>query len=302
MANITKNDVQALLEPGLKKLFMENYLKYNEGASYKEIATEVASSQDTENYGWLADLPEMREFIDERVINSIGEQTYYLPNKTWENTIGVNRAVLEDEQYGQIQMRINQLAKNTSSHKDKLTFQTLIDGATNLCFDGKAFFATNHAYSGKGAYKGSQSNKGNLTLTADNLKTSITNMGKIKGSNGEVLGIIPDTLVVPPDLEWTAKELIESSQLGNSNTVNTLKGSLKLIVSPVITDVDSWYLLCCSQGIKPLIFQNRMDVEFTSLTKDSEEGFMRDVYLYGVRARYNVGYSYWQLAYANIPA
>ena len=302
MANTNKGDVASLLEPSIRTLFTEFYDKYSQTATYKQISTVINSKSDTENYAWLTESPTMREFVDERVIKAVSENTYLLKNKTWEATLGVERSALEDDKYGQIRIRIEDLAKNVSLHKNKLVFETLISGVTQKCFDGQNFFSTTHKYQGKGVYSGSQSNLGTLTLTEANLNTTISNMAKLKSSAGEPLNVIPDTIVVPPDLEWTSKELVFSSSIGTSHSVNTLKGTLNVIVSPYITDTDSWYLLSCENVLKPIILQERCGVEFVSLGADSEEGFMRDLFMFGVRARYNAGYSYWQLAYANIPA
>ena len=37
-------------------------------------------------------------------------------------------------------------------------------------------------------------------------------------------------------------------------------------------------------------------VEFTALAEDSDDGFRREKFLYGVRARYRLAYGYWQYA------
>ncbi len=51
--------------------------------------------------------------------------------------------------------------------------------------------------------------------------------------------------------------------------------------------------------VKPVILQSRTPIEFAALEADSESGFMRDEYVYGVRARYNAGYGLWQMAYGS---
>jgi phage major head subunit gpT-like protein len=62
----------------------------------------------------------------------------------------------------------------------------------------------------------------------------------------------------------------------------------------------TWYLLDTSRALKPLIFQDRKKPNFVSLTNpDDENVFMRDEYVYGVDARNNVGFGFWQLAYAS---
>lgn len=60
----------------------------------------------------------------------------------------------------------------------------------------------------------------------------------------------------------------------------------------------AWYLLDASRALKPVIFQQRTRPEFTAMTKSEDENvFMRDEYRYGVRARHNVGFGFWQLAH-----
>ncbi len=49
-------------------------------------------------------------------------------------------------------------------------------------------------------------------------------------------------------------------------------------------------------AIRPFIFQDREPIEFTALTETSDEGFRREKFLYGVRARYRLIYGYWQYA------
>lgn len=61
-----------------------------------------------------------------------------------------------------------------------------------------------------------------------------------------------------------------------------------------------WYLLDTSRPLKPLLFQNRQDYNFQTMnTPEDEAVFMRKEYRYGVDARCNVGYGFWQLAYAS---
>jgi len=49
--------------------------------------------------------------------------------------------------------------------------------------------------------------------------------------------------------------------------------------------------------VKGVVLQMRKPFEFEALEQNSETGFMRDVYHYGVRARYNAGYGDWRAAF-----
>lgn len=61
-----------------------------------------------------------------------------------------------------------------------------------------------------------------------------------------------------------------------------------------------WYLLDTRSVLKPIIFQNRKSPVFTAMTKlDDEAVFTSNMYRYGVDTRCNVGFGFWQQAYAS---
>jgi len=296
---IVRSDIPKLLEAGLRAVFFEAY----EGAvgNWERIATVVPSEHDSEKYAWLGSTPKMREFKDERLPAGLLEHDYSIRNKTWEASISVERTALEDDQYGQIKLRVQALGEEARRHQDELVFGLLKDGFDTLCYDGQYFFDTDHVEGDSGV----QSNKGTAALSASSLQSAITAMMKFKDDKGKPMGVIPDTLVVPPDLKWTAMELLNSVYAPDTVSgktdmrQNVLAGALDLIVSPYLTDANDWFLLCTRRVIKPIIFQSRVPVEFAALEANSENGFMRDEYVYGVRARYNVGYGLWQFAYGS---
>lgn len=302
---LVKSDIPRLLEAGLKTVFFEAY----DAAvgDWERISTVVPSEQDTETYAWLGSVPNMREFKDERLPAGLLEHEYTIKNKTWEASIAVDRAALEDDLYGQIKLRVQGLARESKRHIDELVFSLLADGFTALCHDGQYFFDTDHSEGDSGT----QSNKGTTALSATSLQTAITSMMKFKDDRGKLLGIAPDTLVVPPDLQWTALELLNSTYYpelidpaagSQKLAANPMKGKLDLVVSPYLTDTNNWFLLATKWVVRPVIFQSRVPVEFAALEGASENGFMRDQYIYGVRARYNVGFGLWQTAYGSLVA
>ena len=296
---IVKSDIPKLLEAGLRAVFFDAY----EAApgDWERIATVVPSEHDMEKYAWLGSVPKMREFKDERVPAGLLEHDYSIKNKTWEASIAVDRGALEDDQYGQIKLRVQGLAEEAKRHQDELVFGLLKDGFATLCYDGQYFLDTDHSEGDSGT----QSNKGTSALSASSLQAAMTAMVKFKDDKGTPMGIVPDTLAVPPDLKWTALELLESiyapeTATGKTETrKNVLAGALDLIVSPYLSDSNDWFLICTRRVVKPVIFQSRIPVEFAALEANSENGFMRDQYVYGVRARYNVGFGLWQMAYGS---
>ena len=64
------------------------------------IAMTVPSTADIENYGWMKDLPGMREWVGQRQINNLESSAATLKNKSYEHTIAVKRDNIEDDKLG----------------------------------------------------------------------------------------------------------------------------------------------------------------------------------------------------------
>lgn len=61
-----------------------------------------------------------------------------------------------------------------------------------------------------------------------------------------------------------------------------------------------WYLLNTKRSLKPLIFQERKKPEFVAKDKVTDDNvFTRKEYVYGTESRCNVGFGFWQMAYAS---
>ena len=301
MPLVTTSDLPLrALYTGLNVAFQEQYTAALEQGARTRVATEVPSNAESEDYAFLGAVPGVREFLGERQFRDLAGYSYNIKNKEWENSIAVKRADIEHDKLGLIRMRVQDMAVRAAQYQDQLTFETLANGFSQTCYDGQYFFDTDHAGS-----SGNQSNKGTSALSAASLQAAITAMMKFEDDQGNVLGVAPDTLVVPPDLKWTAMELLNSTynvNTASSNTpmmTNVLQGALDLVVSPYLKDTNNWYVLCTRGVMKPLIYQMDTPVEFKALENNSEVEFMRAQYLYGTYARYNVGYGLWQFAYGS---
>ena len=302
---ITQSDVLGLLTPGLKTAFFSTFAE--QAHQYQQIATLIPSDKSQEHYAWLGALPGVNEFVDERKTGDLSEYDYFIKNKTWESTISVDRAALEDDLYGQIALRVRQMAGSANQHLDLITFGQLSGGFTNPCYDGQPFFG-NHTQ-GKDPATGAalvQSNRGFDPLSVAALQNAITTMMRFKDDQGRPMGVLPDLLVVPPELYWEAAALLNSTfypdTLVTANQLiaqNTLRGMLSLVTSPFLSDTNSWFVLDTKRVVKAVVLQMRKDFEFEALEQSSEAGFLRDTFYYGVRARYNVGYGDWRAAFGS---
>jgi hypothetical protein len=82
-------------------------------------------------------------------------------------------------------------------------------------------------------------------LSAATLQSALVALLKMTNSAGKRLGVQGKYLLVPPDLFYTARVLLESTNLpgGNHPDVNPVKGALEPISVPSFTDNNNWYVL-----------------------------------------------------------
>lgn len=292
---LVKSDIPALLTAGLKTAFFQTF---GETASqWDRVATTVPSTHDTESYAWLGALPGVREFVDERQPGEVKAYQYAIQNRTWESTISVDRTALEDDQYGQIALRVRQMARVARQHLDAIVFGLLGTGFTAHGYDGVPFFGTHE----QGRL---QSNAGGGALSAASLQEAITAMMRFTDDTGRPAGVMPSVLVVPPELYWEATQLLTSAyfpdpvtQAAQDLSANPLRGMLTLLTTPFLSNPSDWFLVDTRRLVRAIVLQMRKEFEFSALEGSSENGFLRDQYLYGVRARYNVGFGDWRAAY-----
>lgn len=128
---------------GFKTSFQKGFSGYT--PMWQQLATLVPSANREETYGWMGDMPKMREWIGDRVINGLKAHGYSIRNRKFENTIGVSRDDIEDDSVGLYAPRFEMLGQATAQHPDEIIFLEIVKGAfANKCYDGQSFFDTDH--------------------------------------------------------------------------------------------------------------------------------------------------------------
>ena len=281
---------------GFKTLFNDAFAGTK--PTYEKVATVVPSSTKSEEYGWLGAFPRLRKWVGDRVINSLAAHGYTIKNESWEATVEVNREDIEDDAYGVYTPMIKELGRSAATHPDEIVFGLLGKGFTETCYDGQYFFDTDH----KDEDGPVQSNKGTKVLSAASYSAARAQMMSLLDAKSTPLGIMPNLLVVPPQLEEAARKILYAEQI--EGTTNTLKNTAELLVAPwLAANPTAWFLFDTSRAIKPLIFQQRKKPEFVSMDATNDQNvFMKKQYIYGVDCRDNAGFGLWQLAYGSTGA
>jgi phage major head subunit gpT-like protein len=129
-------------------------------------------------------------------------------------------------------------------------------------------------------------------------------MMSFKTEGNVPMEIVPNLLVVPPQLEYQARKIMSGDTIavpvgtGGAAPSNVMRGTMDVLSLARLADhPEEYYLMDTTRAVKPLIFQQRVSPEFAYLNKPEDPNvFERDEFLYGVRARGNAGYGPWFLA------
>ena len=289
---------QKTLERGLRAAFVKAFNNFEEPADVKDFIMETTSDGKDEEYGWLGQSPMMSEWVDERKLKALNSFDYSLTNKDYEATLSVKRNDMEDDRLNAVKIRIDDLARKAKqSHPRKLFFDALLAGTTDLCYDGLPFFSASHTEGDSGTQSNIVSGTGvTIAQISTDLETCEARMLSYKDDIGEPLneGDLKIAVVCPVGLKATFEKLNSLTQI-TTGVENLWKGRISRITSSSrLTDANDWYFADVNPGLKPLIRQIRKAVEFNSLEGESDNGFMRKVYHYGVDSREVFGYGLWQ--------
>lgn len=147
-------------------------------SDWNQVAMEVPSTQAQEQYAWLGSTTRFREWIGDRVIQNLKSHDFTIKNKSFENTVGVDRDHIEDDTFGVYKPMFSQLGQDAKNHPDELIFALMAAGFNSLCYDGQYFFDTDHP-----------------VVQADGSSASVSNFG---GGAGTAWYLLDATKMVKP--------------------------------------------------------------------------------------------------------
>lgn len=111
---------------------------------YAQVAMTVPSTTSENQYGWMGQIPRVREWIGDRVVQNLELFDYSIRNRTFEQTIGVFREHIEDDNLGIYNPLFAELGRSVATFPDELVWPFLKSGFATLCYDKQYFFDVDH--------------------------------------------------------------------------------------------------------------------------------------------------------------
>ena len=224
--------------------------------------------------------------------------------------VQVERRLVDDDQYGQIRRRAGSMADSFNNTIEQDAVNVFINGFTDSGTnrmgastngaDGVGLLSAAHPHSPANSST-TQANEGTLALTIDNLDTTRQAMRNFTDDAGQLLGINPNMLLVPPELERTATQLVSERALYEPGSaqydVNMFSGRFQPVVWDRLTDSNAWFLIDSNLMKQHLIWQWRIRPEFS--TADDFDGLTAKFRGY---MRYGIGWTDWRWVYGQNPS
>jgi len=168
MAKVITPDVLQAAQRGFKTAFQGGFSGVT--PMYEQICTVIMSTAGEETYGWLGDMPKLREWIGDRQVKSLASKGYTIRNRKFEMTIGVSRDDIEDDKLGLYTPRFKMLGESAAKHPEEVAFELINAGTSLPCYDGQFFFDTDHPVGKEGSVQSVsnfQSGSGAMWVLAD---------------------------------------------------------------------------------------------------------------------------------------
>lgn len=144
-----------------------------------------------------------------------------------------------------------------------------------------------------------QSNEGTLALTKGNVGVTRRLHQAITDDRGDLMNVMPDQIMVPPELEddllVISKSLLDPSSANNA--INPQQGRFQNIIWHYLTDENAWFMTDSVRRRRALRWFDRIPLEFGPEDVDREtmqKAF--DAYM-----RYSYGWVDWSWVYGQNP-
>jgi phage major head subunit gpT-like protein len=162
---------------------------------------------------------------------------YRVTPDRFELTLGIPVEEIEDDNCGAWQNTIMDMGVQIELWPDDLVAAVLLAGETGLGFDGLAFFANTHALKAGATIDNLFTS---TALSKANVAAVIAEMKSWVGEDGRPLRVEPNKLVVPPALEDTARDILESPLINTVYGSNTAAMLRSAFLYPAIS-VFCWF-------------------------------------------------------------
>jgi len=290
------------------------YTHMDPALTYKEWSTTHPITGSIWNAGWTGRMPKARPWFGSRVVHEPAVQTYQVTPIPYELTYGIDRFQLDDSDVNAMSIFWRMLPDMTTQWRRQPEYELrdLVEatgiqtGARQLGLDGLTFWNTAHPinlyipnYNGGGNAlfsAGSYCNDftgGGVTINGtliggalgqSSFSSLLQYMQVIPDESGEVLGVMPDVMMVPATLQIEANFILTASFLaspvwgafspltGQAGSADNMlrKVGVRPLVNRWLKNTKRWYLMDASHTMKPFLWLVREAPRIVPRTNEND--------------------------------
>ena len=278
------------------------------------FATLAPSTTKNALYHFVDQLPSLRKWVGSRQKVNAALRDYTLKNEPYEQTVTVDKFDVADDIHNAYAGLFVAQGQAAARWPDEVMTAVVAAGNSTVCYDGQYFFDTDHPINMDDAGSSTYSNlltSSSYDLSLDPLgvwQRASEKMAGFVGAGGAPLGLVADTLMVPPNLRryavqaakaeivpqtFTSTGTATQTNASAASVSNIYVGDFKVIVNPYMSQTAPYgVVMCTNRGINPFIWQLRQAPLFIPQTDPSLSApFYDKEFVYGVEARGAGGYS-----------
>ncbi|GIW77889.1 MAG: hypothetical protein KatS3mg104_2952 [Phycisphaerae bacterium] len=269
---------------GFRKLFDSIRLEVGDEDIVRAVAYERQTPDFNTDFVFTTRLaPGMKPQEGEFDVDKMKIKTVNVRTKRWFDAIQMMRDDLEDfDRLNLYRPQIRRLAESYRDHRAELVASTLEDGWATNGFDGVPLFSNSHPLE-----NGTNDNlvdAGGTGLTEAVVEQALVQLSRMKDDSGKLIGLRGTDIIVPPELEFDARKIVNATLTGGGNT-NVFAGRLNVITSPYLTAANRAYVMDSRSAIAKPVFL--AVVQPPRLELDDTRAVLNDLLLWVVKAKYN---------------
>lgn len=276
-------------------------------AEWRQLCEIVPTTSSAKREAFYGGKGHLRRFRGERQPNTFYEYHQNITLDDWEMTETVKRQVLDDDQSGGfLKNKIGNFALAVDIELQRRTEEHLRRGTSYRCFDTNMFFSRNHVYTdSRGNTLGTlwtNLNTGGSQVDATTVQLMQNHFAKLMDDRDRVLGMKLTHLGVRRGTlnAKAAKELansqytIEVATVRGANTNNIFQGAFGIIEFDYGIGDSEWYAFDLSdKSMLPIKILSHSispgfdNMQYTQLLEESDSGFWRNEFAFGVFGRFD---------------
>lgn len=296
-----------LVDPVLDHVYSTSYAEgvQEMGGWVEKIYTVKSNSRSVDRSLGLGGLSDLAEFTGTFHEDSISEQYVktFTP-KAYDKKVVISKQLFEEDEYDEVKQFPEEMgyaaARTRTKNAVSIFAQAFNTASTSPAIVGDTLSLCNSAHTSTSSDGANQSNTGTTALSYSAILSTRLLMRKFRNDRNELIHVVPDVLLVPVDLESTARKILESdlepdTTDNNANVATSFYGKkLELWVCDWLTDTNNWFLINKRMMKKACRWYDKVKDERKTVYDHDRRAIMYSVY-----ERYSFGVSDWRWLYGH---